>query len=92
MKNKFNVFDLAEFKELKELKRTEESYGRYLKTLANGQLETEVNFLLNDFSNDVYGKDYFSKGKLILKEIATRATGGIKRKIELMNDETLRLL
>ena len=92
MKNKFNVIDLSEFKELKEIKRSEDSYGRYLKTLANGQLETEVNYLLNEFSEDVYGKDFFSKGKLILKEISMRATGGMKTKIELMNDDTLRLL
>lgn len=92
MKNKFNVIDLEDFKELKEIKRCEESYGRYLKTLANGQLETEVNFLLTEFSEDSYGKEFFSKGKLILKEISSRATGPMKSKIELMNNDTLRLL
>ena len=79
MPNKFGVFDLGEFKELKEIKRTEESYGRYLKTLANGQLETEVNYLLNEFSEDVYGKDYFSRGKLILKEISSRISSSLCR-------------
>lgn len=89
---KDKVVDLGEFKELKELKKSEESYARYLASLGNSQLEVEVNHLLEEFSNDEYGKDYFSKGKLILKEISSRATGGMKRKIELLNNETLRLL
>jgi hypothetical protein len=92
MKNKLNVLDLVEFKEIREVKRCQESYGRYLKTLPNGELEIEVNYLLNEFSEDAYGKDFFSKGKMILKEISSRAYGGVKKKIELMTEETLKLL
>jgi hypothetical protein len=87
-----NVVEMGEFKELKEIKRTEESYGRYLKTLGNSQLEIEVNVLLEEFSGDVYGKDFFSKGELILKEITSRAQQPIKGKIENLTKETLRLL
>ncbi len=87
-----NVVSMGEFKELQEIKRTEESYGRYLKTLGNSQLEIEVNVLLEEFSGDVYGKDFFSKGQLILKEITARAQQPIKAKIENLTKDTLRLL
>jgi hypothetical protein len=87
-----NVVSMGEFKELKEIKRTEEAYGRYLKTLGNSQLEIEVNALLEEFSGDSYGRDYFSKGHLILKEITSRATGPVKTKIESLTKDTLRLL
>ncbi len=87
-----NVVSMGEFKELKEIKRTEESYGKYLKTLGNSQLEIEVNVLLEEFSGDVYGKDFFSKGQLILKEITARAQQPIKAKIESLTKDTLRLL
>ena len=87
-----NVVSMGEFKELKEIKRTEESYGKYLKTLGNSQLEIEVNVLLEEFSGDVYGKDFFSKGQLILKEITSRAQQPIKAKIESLTKDTLRLL
>jgi hypothetical protein len=89
---KLNVVDFSEFKEAQELKKAEVNYGRYLKTLPNSQLEGEVNHLLEEFSQDIYGKEFFSKGKLILKEISSRATGNVKTKIELMNDDTLKLL
>ena len=87
-----NVINLGEFKELKDLKRCEEAYGRYLKTLGNSQLEVEVNALLEEFSGDVYGKDFFSKGRLILNEISARASTPVKTKIELLSNETLRLI
>lgn len=83
---------MGEFKELKELKKIEDSYRRYLKTLGNSQLETEVNVLLEEFSGDVYGKDFFSKGQLILKEITERAHQPMKSKIEKLTKDTLRLL
>jgi len=86
------IFDLGEFKELKEIKRTEETYQRYLRSLANSQLEGEVNHLLYEFSQDTYGKEFFSKGKLILNEISSRADGPVKSKIETMNEETIKLL
>jgi hypothetical protein len=89
---KLNVVDLGEFKELREIRKTEHSYGLYLKTLANSQLETEINGLLEEYQTDSYGKEFFCKGKLILKEISFRSTGSVKTKIELMNDETLKLL
>lgn len=86
------VVNLGEFKELKEIKRCEEAYGMYLKTLGNSQLEIEVNALLEEFSGDSYGKDFFSKGKLILKEITSRADLPVKTKIEGLSSDTLKLL
>lgn len=89
---KLNVVSLGDFKEMKELKRAEESYKLYLKTLGNSQLEIEVNHLLEEFSGDAYGKDFFAKGQLILKEISSRVQPPVKMKIEKMTQETLRLV
>ncbi len=82
-----NVVDLGVFKELKELRLSVESFEKYLKTLSNSQLETEVNFLLDEFSSDKHGEDFFSKSQLILKEIKSRAHCLVKRKIQLLNPE-----
>ncbi len=86
------VLSINEWKDLKEIKRSEESYKRYLSTLANSQLEIEVNALLEEFSGDSYGKDFFAKGQLILKEITSRAQGSAKQKIEKFSKDTLQLL
>lgn len=86
------VINFGEFKELKESKRSEESYGRYLKTLQNSQLEIEVNSLLEEFSGDTYGNDFFSKGQLILKEITSRADAPVKRNIQILTNDTLKLI
>jgi hypothetical protein len=87
-----SVVNFGEFKELKEIQKCEESYGRYLKTLGNSQLEIEVNSLLKDFSDDAYGKDFFSKGRMILTEINSRAQGPVKTKFETLSSETLKLI
>jgi hypothetical protein len=85
--SKVNVVDLGAFKELKELRRSVESFEKYLKTLSNSQLETEVNYLLDEFSSDSHGKDFFSKSQLILKEIKSRAHRFVKPKIQLLEPE-----
>lgn len=87
-----NVFNLGEFKELKEIKRCEESYTRYLKTLGNSQLEIEAFSLLEEYSGGTYGKEFFSKNKLILKEITSRADLSVRPKIEALTKDTLKLL
>ena len=87
-----NIVDFSDFKEFRENKKAASAYGKYLKTLANSQLEGEVNNLLEDFSLDNYGKDFFNKGQLILQEISARADHPIRAKIDAMNQETLRLL
>jgi hypothetical protein len=87
-----NVVSIGDFKELKELKRAEDAYKGYLKTLGNSQLEIEVNSLLEEFSGDLYGKDFFTKGQLILKEITSRAHTPVKLKIEKLTKDTLRLI
>lgn len=85
--SKLNVVDLGAFKELKELRRSVDSFEKYLKTLSNTQLETEVNYLLDEFSHDRHGKDFFSKSQLILKEIKARAHKFVKPKIQLLETE-----
>lgn len=88
----FNVINLGKFKEEREIRRAEDSYKLYLKSLGNTQLEIEVNALLEEYSGDNYGKDFFSKGQLILKEITSRAHHSVKKKIELLTSDTLNLL
>jgi hypothetical protein len=87
-----NVINFGEFREMKEIQRCEESYGKYLKTLANSQLEVEVNALLEEFSGDAYGKDFFSKGRLILNEISSRAAVPVRPQIEKLSQETIKLI
>jgi hypothetical protein len=84
-----NVVRMNDWKDLKEMKRSEESYQRYLETLANSQLEIEVNALLEEFSGDSYGKDFFTKGQLILKEITSRAHGPVRDKIQEFTQDVL---
>lgn len=87
-----SIVNLSEFKELKQLRRCEESYNLYLKSLGNTQLELEVYSLLDEFSQDNYDQDFFTKGKMILKEITLRAQGPVKLKIENMSKEVLLLI
>jgi hypothetical protein len=89
---KKNVISIGQFKELKEVRRSEEAYGLYLKTLGNGQLESEVNYLLNECTEDYQSKNLYLKSRLILLEIGSRTSGNLKRKIQLMHDESLKLL
>lgn len=86
--DKLNVVNLKEFKELKQTSSNEDSYGRYLKTLENGQLDAEIHFLKDEACN----KTFISKGKILSEEIASRADGDWKRRIELLNQDTLKLL
>lgn len=86
------VINFDKFKELKELQKCEESYSSYLKSLGNSQLEIEVNSLLEEFSGNTYGNDFFSKGKLIMNEISSRAHEPIKTQINKLSQDTFRLL
>lgn len=86
--NKLNVVSLKEFKMQKECNRAEDSYGLYLKTLENGQLDAEITFLKDELCD----KTFLSKGKILSEEIASRADGMWKRSIETLNQDTLRLL
>ncbi|MGE3611517.1 MAG: hypothetical protein AB7I27_18140 [Bacteriovoracaceae bacterium] len=89
---KLNVVDFESFKELKELRKNEMGYRSYLETLSNSQLEIEVNTLLDEFAENKYDKDFFTRGKLILKEVTSRANTATKAKIEQFTKETLKLL
>ena len=85
---KTNVVMMGEFRELRETRRSQESYKRYLSTLANSQLESEINFLLDEFSLDSYGKDFFFKVRLVQNELVSRADDEWKVRIENLNKET----
>lgn len=75
-----NVVDLAAYKNLKDHKKSSECFQKYLKSLDQGQLETEVTYLMDHEK----GKDFFSKSQLIMRELSSRATGSVKNKIEKM--------
>lgn len=89
---KQNVVDFSFFKNAKVQGNQAKVYELYVKSLSNSQLEIEVNNLLNIFSEDNYGEDYFTKGKLILKEISNRTHHQVRPKLEEMNAEVLKLL
>jgi hypothetical protein len=89
---KTNVVTMNEFRDMKETRRLQENYKRYLSTLGNSQLETEINFLLDEFSLDSYGKDFFFKVRLVQSEIVARADEDWKVRIEQLNKDSLQLL
>lgn len=62
------------------------NYDRYLKLLKNEELEHEVNFLLDEFSDDNYGNEFFLKGEMILGEIAGRVDEPLAGTIETMTE------
>lgn len=89
---KTNVVMMGEFRESRELKRTQENYKRYLSTLANAQLESEINFLLDEFSLDTYGQDFFFKVRSVQNELVSRADDDWKERIVSINQETSHLV
>ena len=89
---KTNVVMMGEFREMRETRRSQDGYKRYLSTLQNSQLESEINFLLEEFSLDAYGTDFFYKVRLVQSELVSRADDGWKTKIESLTRDTLHLL
>jgi hypothetical protein len=89
MQKKTNIVELKGFR---DTKKTEEAYRSYLGTLSNGQLETEINYLMSELSKDDFEKDFFARSKLILKEISSRTQGEMKKKIDKLNEDTFRLI
>jgi hypothetical protein len=85
---KTNVVMLKDFRELKETHKIQETYKSYLMTLNNSQLEIEINFLLDEFSLDTFGDDFFIKVRMVQNEILSRADGDWKNKIERINLES----
>jgi len=76
-----NVVALDEFKQKRLSKIKKESYQKYLETLQNVQLESEINFLLDEFSSDDQDQDFSLKVQLVQKELVKRADGHWKIKI-----------
>lgn len=84
-----NITSIEELRELKELRKSQDHYEKYLGTLANSQLETEINFVLDQYSLDSSGKDFFQKVKLIQNEIVSRADADWKDSIQRLNNPDL---
>jgi hypothetical protein len=84
-----NVIMMGEFREIIEIRKSQDSYKKYLSTLPNSQLESEINFLLDEFSLDSYGKDFFGKVKLVQSEIVSRADDDWKERIRNIGLESL---
>jgi hypothetical protein len=71
--NNSNVVDLEQQRKKAALKRTEVTFKTYLSSLKQEQLQTEANFLLNQFS-DEYNEDYLLKSALLMDELAKRVS------------------
>jgi hypothetical protein len=82
-----NVVNVGDFREFREMKHNQVTYEKYLRSLGDSQLGVETNYLLDEFSNDSFGKDFSMKVKLVLTEIASRADDEWKVKIENMNHD-----
>lgn len=89
---KTNVVMMGDFREMRDTRKSQDSYKKYLATLANSQLEGEINYLLDQFSLDTYGQDFFYKVRLVQSEIVLRADDDWKVRIENITRETLHLL
>jgi hypothetical protein len=79
---------MGQFREMRDTRKSQDNYKRYLTTLVNSQLESEINFLLEEFSMDSYGQDFFYKVRLVQSELVSRADDDWKIRIENMNQET----
>lgn len=84
-----NLVKMGDFRERREQRKSQETYKRYLATLGNSQLEGEIHFLLDEFSKDSYGQDFFLKVRMVQQELVSRADVEWKHKIELINNETV---
>ncbi len=89
--NLLNVIHVGKFKEYRENRRKNKSYANYLNTLANSQLEVEINILFDEHKDNQGHQDFVNKSQLILKEISSRAHYKVKEKIEDF-DTVLRLV
>lgn len=83
---KLNVVEIGAFKELRDIKKSLGSFEKYLKSLSNIQLETEVNHLIETSREGSFCQDIFSRSQLILKEISGRVHPMVKPKIEEMRE------
>jgi len=68
-----NVVDLQTAREKAQLKKTEQGFKSYLSSLKQEQLQTEANFLLNQFSDDC-NEEYLLKSALLMDELAKRVS------------------
>lgn len=71
--NNSNVLDLERQRKKSALKKTELNFKAYLASLKQEQLQTEADFLLNQFS-DEYSEDYLLKSALLMDELAKRVS------------------
>lgn len=81
-----NVVSLKDYQKKTKESKFRQNYDRYLKLLKNEELENEVNYLLDEFSDDNYGNEFFLKGEMILGEIAGRVDQPFAGSIENMTE------
>ncbi len=81
MREKDNVVKIEDLKARKEVHLSRQSYGKYLKSLDNFQLEIEVNHLIKIASEKKTPDDLYVKGKMVLKEISSRVSPLAKAKL-----------
>ena len=67
------IIDLAALKEKRNMQRSLDDYSTYLQSLALSQMESEAQYLLEEFSGQNFGPDYLQRVQLLLSEIAARA-------------------
>jgi hypothetical protein len=76
-----DILDLADLKEKRKLQRGLDEYQRYLRGLEIGQMESEAQHLLEEFSGQNFGPDYLQRVQLLLGELAQMADGGFQQAI-----------
>lgn len=84
---KLNVVEMGAFKELRDMKKSLGSFEKYLKSLSNNQLETEVNHLIETSRQGSLCQDIFSRSQLILKEISGRVHPLVKPRIDELREQ-----
>ncbi|MBY0517667.1 MAG: hypothetical protein K2P81_12195 [Bacteriovoracaceae bacterium] len=83
------VIDLAAQREKRDKERTAAEYKGYLKSLESiTQLESEAQYLLEEFSEQNYGNEYSLKVQLLVGELAARADENFQAAIQRLSSLT----
>lgn len=67
------VVDLRAHKEKRDREKTQDEYQSYLASLEDAQLESEAQFLLEEFAGQTFGSDYRGRVQLYFGELSRRA-------------------
>lgn len=69
---KQDVVSLEDARKLRQFKSKETGFKAYLKTLKEGQLQHEINYLLDQIDHSENKQEYILKCAMLLDELATR--------------------